>query len=295
MYLYADQEKDEQLPLIREAWEYMKHCSGGFEGMVKHQVDWMEKNCSFLKHELDEGPDNEPKPQGNSRGGGSNMSLIGTGDNAAFLTSEGEGLWNKLRRLFDVPKSIKKIVIAAPYFDWNGLFLQELQQYFQHADIRVLTERESDLLPVRMPLSNRILFHEWSSSEAGRALQFKDNPRMLHGKLICLSGADGNYLVIGSANPTDKAYLRSSGGNKEAVLVMRSKEKDWQALLGLTVEGDPFTLPKERQEEEVQSRDADIQRLYEILCTDSTFSHLYAVLGRGVAGTKADFTRLFSM
>lgn len=216
--LYADDENQEQLPLIRQVWAYMQTICSDFRGISSFQLREMEKHCSLLTAEYIDEEGYIP---------------VSKNLDVAFLSSTTEPIWNKVKQLVLPAESVNKITVVSPYYDEQGAVLSELAAYYTKAKIDVLLQPRKSLVPSKIPNIPKVNFYDWSETEAFAKLKKQREP-FLHAKLFHFQATDTEFLITGSANATNRAFLHAATANEEAVLLFKGTKQNWLNELGIT-------------------------------------------------------------
>lgn len=191
--LLSNETDKTQLPLIQEAWDYLKMLTKNVEGISSSKIDWAETNCNLL------GVSTKSK----------NSFLKLNKVELAMLYNDNTNSFSKLQELVR-PKDIKAIKIYSPFYDENGAFLEQLSLYYVNAEISVYLQSEQGVHPHKMPENRRISFYKWESLKRGKS----NLSKRLHSKIIWFEGKEISYCLMGSHNATIKAF--GSGINKAA-------------------------------------------------------------------------------
>ncbi len=137
-----------------------------------------------------------------------------------FTTGRDVDLWNRVRPL--VPKRPSLAFVCGPFFDKKLEFLQQLFDDVKPRRLVVGIDPES--VEIDPNVVEKFLGAEFVNV-AGRAQvpnRREPGASYLHAKILWFSGADGELLVTGSANPSKPAFLLGRGRrNAEAIVVDR--------------------------------------------------------------------------
>lgn len=217
----VNKDNQDHLPIILQAWHYLETVCRERKGISLKQTQWIKDYCSFIKSA------NNVEYQ-------SGLFSIDTKTKAAFLNNLDGGIWENLKRLINQPGNIKRISIASPFFDKEGELLKELEKQFPNAAIDIYIQKEGSLLPLNYTPSARAHFYDWDFTEAALEGRFKYFDRFQHGKLFHFEGIDDEYLLIGSANATNAAFLNDSIiKNYETAILLYQNEINWLDHLGI--------------------------------------------------------------
>lgn len=209
--LYATEEDKTQLPLLIEAWNYLKSNTEKIKGFSKDKLNWVEENTTLLKTV------------------NSNKHLfhkISDTVEVSLLYNEKTSIYNQLINL--IPKeSIKKIKIVSPFYDESGALLLALSNHFDTCTMDVYIQEKKGLHPHKMEKQKNINFYSWDATERA-GLEFKKYDRKLHAKLFVFKSNEWNYCLIGSPNASLKAFGQESysGANDEFAVLYKYKEDD---------------------------------------------------------------------
>ena len=220
-FLYADNTNKEQLPLIMQAWTYLKHNCSQFKGITEEQLRWMEQHCDLMHNYR-------------AIADGNKFIKMSDGVEVAFLTNVVGTLWEKLTAAIEDAGATTKITIVSPYFDEGGLVLSAIRKHFTNAFIDVIVQPEQSLLPLKYIDDKQVSFFDWSETIAASDMNFRSINRFLHGKLFHFQSGDEEFLVIGSANATSRAFFADSRSNQEAILLLKGINMQWLNQLGIT-------------------------------------------------------------
>ena len=212
--LYADAANKDQLALLLEVWRYLKSVTKDFKGISADQLMWMENHCNLLY--------NQPLTEARD--------LLSLGDmKVAFFTNENEPLISRLNKIVTTPGAVSKITIASPYFDEQGKVLTELLALYPNATIDVIIQPTLGLLPLKYLQNPKVTFYDLKDLKIESV-----RSKFLHGKIFHFQLDDEEILVLGSANATDRGFLKSSKSNMETVVAYVGKQKGWLSDLGLS-------------------------------------------------------------
>jgi len=164
----------------------------------------------------------------------------------AFAASQAEGA-SLLDRAFERSEleQAERILVLGPYFDSDLRFLTSLRERAPRAEIVVAVQPEyvvmkrADKWPARTRVCNAGL------------VNLPRNGAFIHAKAIVVDGSKKLVMALGSANPTDPAWLgKHSRRNFEAMIMLRGR-KATQAYrdLGLGQLWKAPTLTKEELEQ----------------------------------------------
>jgi len=218
--------KDPATGLFLAALGYVRGLFGEVRGYAQQKFDWALNNSSWLK-DAEEAP---PSRMVDLGGGISGTVLLGNASSCLFSGLESLVPAGRVRR----------ITVAAPFFDQSGAMLARLSGSYPKAEVRVALHPGQAAAPadMRLPRGGRIVFHDWS------AIKDVDPNRFLHAKLMHFKAGDREYCLVGSPNPTSPAFGLSPGAarNDEFALLLCRESGDWLADLGLDRLGDEVDL-----------------------------------------------------
>ncbi|NCU04811.1 MAG: hypothetical protein GXC73_12575, partial [Chitinophagaceae bacterium] len=218
---YADAENSEQLPLLLNAWDYLRSLTSSSGGIALRQRKWIEEYCSLLKNQ----------PSGISNEG---FIPFGDGTNVAFLQNTETSLFEKIKQLINEPNKVQRITIAAPFFDLNGYMLDHMVKYFSRAVFEIYVQDTNVILPLKYQLPAAVTFYKWDETKIAIDREFKKADRFQHSKLFHFDAGNEEFLLIGSPNATAAAFLRkATEGNSEAAVLLRAKNAGWLTQLGV--------------------------------------------------------------
>jgi hypothetical protein len=217
--LYATTNDKSQLPLILEAWEYIKRLAERTGGISREKIAWTENNCTLLQERISQNHIWYP---------------IDADLKAAMVYNDETSLWSQLRNLI-APEEIKAITVVAPFYDEAGTFLVNLANEFSRADIKVFIQEGKGIHPHRMPSHDRIAFLAWESTRRANEKVRKIADRKLHAKIMVFESGNEQYCLFGSPNATIKAFGTdgSAASNDEFASILRTKDRDFLTDLGL--------------------------------------------------------------
>lgn len=146
---------------------------------------------------------------------------------ATAPSSDGASLWEQTR--CQIPDSIRRATLIAPFFDDNLAFLEKITGDLNPKEFIVGIEPKTVVLSKdAVRLFPQIKFVETENLRQGAGY--------LHAKCLLIETDGGEeILIVGSANASSAAWLASgSCSNTEAIVVLRHSEKDSVAkCLGL--------------------------------------------------------------
>ena len=144
------------------------------------------------------------------------------------LGSEAD-LWNQVEQFF--PETVEQLMVLGPYFDQRLQFLTRLYERLSPDRLVVPIDVEETQIPNGAPdMMPRAKFTQLDTST--------DTPSdgFLHAKALYAIDADGRgYQVTGSANPSARAWLKSSSRSNAEVVFCKELSAD-------EVKNDPLGL-----------------------------------------------------
>ncbi len=216
--LMVDSENKELLPLIAEAWSYLKGLTRHVKGHNESKLKWVGEHCqlfplpNFQKHqflELEE----------------LSMALV--------YNEESSSLFQQIKVLIPLNK-VKKITVVSPFFDQNGSLLNNLFSLTSNAEMDVFIQKDFGMHPFKMEQVNGIKFYNWEETVRAKKM-FKKHQRNLHAKLFIFETDEDNYCLLGSPNATTAAWGNSSGSsvNDELGILYKSAQIDFVEYFGI--------------------------------------------------------------
>ena len=238
---YANREDQTQLPIIQEAWLYLKKLTNNIKGISSEKLEWVSSNCSLLT-------DINIQPH--------QFSEIDTNFSAALLYNEETSIWQQLKEL--VPRdSIKNIKVFSPFYDEKGTLLSRLSAQYNNCTIDAYLQPNRGIHPFKMEEQDKIRFISWESTNRAKETTIKYH-RKLHSKLFWLDAGEEQYCLIGSPNATIAAFGTDTnrGANDEFAVLIRVSDK--QILKELKLIGEVELLaPTENIEDQVVEKEIE--------------------------------------
>nr|WP_314839232.1 hypothetical protein [uncultured Flavobacterium sp.] len=253
--LYATEEDTTQLPLLIEAWHYLKNSTSNVKGFSQEKLNWIQNNAPLLtktksiKH---------------------NFHSIRPDVEVALLYNEKTGIFNQLVDL--VPnKDISKIRILSPFYDENGALLLSLSQNYTNCEMEVYLQDKKGIHPHKMEKQKNIHFYSWDITERA-SKNFKKYERKLHAKLFIFESKECNYCLIGSPNASLAAFGQDnySGANDEFAVLYKYKSDEFIKELGIFGTKQKLTLstPIEVEEKKALEKEKNNAKKIKILGAD---------------------------
>jgi hypothetical protein len=244
---YANKEDQRQLPIIQEAWLYLRRLTNKIEGISLEKLDWVSSNCNLLS-------DNKIKPH----------QFIDMGENfkAALLYNEESSIWQQLNGL--IPSdSIKNIKIFSPFYDEKGTFLMRLSNQFINSKIDAYLQPGRGIHPFRIGDQKDIRFISWESTNRAKETTAKYE-RKLHSKLYWFDAGEDQYCLIGSPNATIAAFGTDTkrGANDEFAVLIKVNDKRIFKELKLTGKIELIAPTENLQDQEIEKEIENEQSNY---------------------------------
>lgn len=208
---YATLDDQTQLPLILEAWEYIKFITAGVKGFSSDKLEWITTNCPLLQKK------NNQKHL---------LHKIDDDFEASLLYNETSGIWQQLKANISA-ESVTKITVISPFYDENGSLLLKMSDYFNNCPIEVYLQEGKGIHPFKMEKRKNISFYDWDNTQRAKST-FKTYKRKLHAKIVLFETAVESYLLLGSANATTAAFGTdtSRGNNDEFSVLLKIRNRN---------------------------------------------------------------------
>ena len=238
---YANREDQTQLPIIQEAWLYLRRLTNKIEGISAEKIDWVSSNCNLLT-------DIKIKPH--------QFSEIETNFSAALLYNEETSIWQQLKKL--VPSgSIKNIKVFSPFYDEKGTLLNRLSAQYNNCTIDAYLQPNRGIHPFKMKKQDEIRFISWESTNRAKETTVKYQ-RKLHSKLFWLDSGEDQYCLIGSPNATIAAFGTETkrGVNDEFAVLIKVSDKQILEELKLTG-GVELLTPTENIDDQIVEKEIE--------------------------------------
>lgn len=207
---YANKTDQSQLPLIQEAWQYLKGLTTNLEGLSAEKMKWVIDNCKLLSDKL--------------------VSThlfhrVSDDFSAALLYNEKTGIWQQLQDLIESP--IKNIKVFSPFYDEKGTFLNNLSNHFKDCSIDVFLQKDKGIHPFKMRQKENIQFLSWESTNRASEIVTKYK-RKLHSKIYWFDTGKEQYCLFGSPNATLAAFGtdKHRGVNDEFAVLINVNNRD---------------------------------------------------------------------
>ncbi|WP_338357503.1 hypothetical protein [Yeosuana marina] len=216
---YANNEDQSQLPLIQEAWNYVRVLTKRIEGLSAEKLDWVSSNCNLLTESI----------------GDKHQFVKITNDfSAALVYNEATSIWQQLQGLLP-SDTIKNIKIFSPFYDEKGTFMNLLASRYPDCQIEAFLQPDKGIHPHKMPTQKNIKFFSWESTNRAKSTVAKFD-RKLHSKIIWFDAGEEQYGLFGSPNATIKAFGTESnrGSNDEFAVLIKVNDQSILEELELT-------------------------------------------------------------
>ena len=234
---YANKEDQTQLPIIQEAWLYLRKLTTNIEGVSSEKLDWVSSNCNLLT-------DINIKPH--------QFIKIETNFSAALLYNEETSIWHQLKEL--VPSgSMKNIKVFSPFYDEKGTLLNRLSVQYNNCPIDAYLQSNRGIHPFKMEEQDEIRFVSWESTNRAKETTVKYQ-RKLHSKLFWFDAGEDQYCLIGSPNATIAAFGTETkrGANDEFAVLIKVSDKQILKELKLTGEVELLTPTENIDDQDVE-------------------------------------------
>jgi len=230
---YADKRNQVQLPLILEAWNYLLACASQIEGYSKDRLfRVLPKTCSLF---------------GNQIGSRHEFYKLGEEYEVAFLYNDQTSIFEQIANL--IPQvEVSKVTVVCPYFDEDGITLQNLMQHFKNAKFEIYIPSKFGLPPNKMARYKKINFYNWEETKRGRQSisSTEEYYRKLHSKIFHFESGDREYCIVGSANATLAGFgsRKVKPVNEEFCALYKTTKKGLLAELGISGEKQLISVDK---------------------------------------------------
>jgi hypothetical protein len=253
--LYATEENSTQLPLIIEAWHYLKNITANVKGFSQEKLNWIENNAPLFKK---------------TKNIKHNFHSISDDIQVALLYNEKTGIFNQLVHL--IPhQGITKIRILSPFYDENGALLLSLSQSYSNCEMEVYLQDKKGIHPYKMEKQKNIHFYSWDLTERA-SKNFKKYERKLHAKLFIFESKEWNYCLIGSPNASLAAFGQEnySGANDEFAVLYKYKSDEFINEFGIfgTKQKLKLSTPSEVEEKKTLEKEKNNSKKIKILGAD---------------------------
>jgi len=216
---YANREDQKQLPLIQEAWNYLRSLTSKVEGLSAEKLHWVSSNCNLLSKLVFE----------------KHQFVVITDDYcAAMLYNEETSIWQQLIALIPNDK-VKSIKVFCPFYDEKGTFLIRLANHYSASKIDAFLQPYKGIHPYNMEKINQVGFYSWDSTNRANDKVAKFD-RKLHSKIFWFDTGNEQYCLFGSPNATNAAFgtETSRGVNDEFAVLIKVIDTSIFEVLKLT-------------------------------------------------------------
>ncbi|NVJ48360.1 MAG: hypothetical protein HWE07_14595 [Cytophagia bacterium] len=215
---YATEEDSTQLPLILEAWAYLKRITKEVQGVSKEKLKWVEDNCGLLQKTI--GPLHQ-------------FHTVSEVYRALLLYNDESSIWSQLKNV--MPTKIEEIKVFCPFYDESGSLLLKLREQFPMASIAAFVQEGKGIHPFKLEEGAGIQFYDWDETKRGKLRDSKQEKPKLHAKLFWFKSENEEYLILGSANATVPAFGTDTarGVNDEFSVLIHVTDTDILKTLGL--------------------------------------------------------------
>ncbi len=211
--------KGEESPnkaIFKQAWNYIQTLSKNIEGNSLEKIARMEEYAPWI----------------------SSLPQIKMGDFSQLKKEqialnpvmEGDSLIDELPSLLDV-ETITEINILSPYYDEDGLFLEELEKLFPDAIINAVVDVDFGLLPYNYQ-KGKVNFYNWQKVNSSK----ENDVSRLHAKLIAFKTKNNDeFIISGSSNATCAGFGvgKRKASNKELNLFIKKQNSNIFKDLGI--------------------------------------------------------------
>lgn len=247
--LYASDDDTTQLPLLIEAWEYIKTFTKDVKGLSSDKLNWIENNAPLLT---------KPRNEKHS------FHKLTDDFEIALVYNENIGILSQIKNL--IPKEkVNRIKVISPFYDENGALLVALSNHFDSCRIDAYLQENKGIHPHKIEQQNNINFYSWDGTERA-GITFKKYDRKLHAKLFIIETDEWNYCLIGSANATIKAFGGDnySGANDEFSVLYKYRNRNLEEELGVIGKLQKLTPTKPVETENIETQETASTRLPKI-------------------------------
>lgn len=260
---YANRDDQSQLPLIQEAWNYIRTLTSKVEGLTAEKLDWVTSNCNLLSESQSE------KHQ---------LKVITDDYSAAMLYNEETSIWQQLTALIPNDK-VKNIKVFSPFYDEKGTFLTRLSNHYSECNVEAFLQPNKGIHPFNMEVNKQVDFYSWNSTDRANDT-VKNFERKLHSKIFWFDTGVEQYCLFGSPNATNAAFgtETSRGANDEFAVLIKVNDKNIFEELKLTGNYKVITPQENIQikqaEDELEKEQSDNVRKIKIVGVDQDLSNL---------------------
>ncbi|QOD60679.1 hypothetical protein H9I45_15270 [Polaribacter haliotis] len=274
---YANKDDKKQLPLIQEAWLYLKELNRNVEGISKEKLNWVSSNCNLLKKSI------KVKHK---------FYTISDSFRAALLYNSESGIWNQLNKLISL-KRATKIHVFSPFYDENGALLKKFFEANNTISINAFLQPNKGIHPFKMDQGENIHFYSWESTTRSKKRINKIQDRKLHSKVFHFVIDEEVYLLFGSPNATISAFGSENyrGINDEFAVLIHLNDKTILEELGLNGVYENVKPQDNKQavlvESEIEEEQKENQRKIKLLGVDNNRGDLTVFIYNSTEHEKA--------
>ncbi|MGJ8760849.1 MAG: hypothetical protein ACSHXA_09905 [Polaribacter sp.] len=239
---YANKEDEKQLPIIKEAWFYIKELTKNVEGISKEKINWVTSNCNLLKGKINK------KHQ---------FSSISDNYRAALLYNGETGIWQQLKGLISLDK-VNKLSVFSPFYDENGSLLNRFLELNTEVSINAFIQPNKGIHPFKIEEKKQIQFYSWESTNRAKKHINKIENRKLHSKIFYFAFEEEVYFLFGSPNATNAAFGSENfrGINDEFAILIHLKDTSIIEELGLD---GGYMKAKPQDNKEIKAIESEIE------------------------------------
>tara|TARA_R110002051_G_C8766033_1_gene502621 strand:+ start:2261 stop:4891 length:2631 start_codon:yes stop_codon:yes gene_type:complete len=274
---YANKDDKKQLPLIQEAWLYLKELTRNVEGISKEKLNWVSSNCNLLKKSI------KVKHK---------FYTISDSFRAALLYNSESGIWNQLNKLISL-KRATEIHVFSPFYDENGALLKKFFEANNTISINAFLQQNKGIHPFKMDQGENIHFYSWESTTRSKKRINKIQDRKLHSKVFHFVIDEEVYLLFGSPNATISAFGSENyrGINDEFAVLIHLNDKTILEELGLNGVYENVKPQDNKQvvlvESEIEEEQKQNQRKIKLLGVDNNRGDLTVFIFNSTEHEKA--------
>tara|TARA_R110002126_G_scaffold208042_2_gene354988 strand:- start:1437 stop:4067 length:2631 start_codon:yes stop_codon:yes gene_type:complete len=274
---YANKDDNKQLPLIQEAWLYLKELTKNVEGISKEKLNWVSSNCNLLKKNI------RKKHQ---------FYTISDSFRVALLYNSESGIWSQLNKLISLSK-VSELIVFSPFYDENGGLLKKFLELNNAISITAFLQPNKGIHPFKMVQEKNVRFYSWESTARAKKRINKIRERKLHSKIFCFLIDEEVYLLIGSPNATISAFGVEDyrGANDEFAVLIHLKDNTVFKELGLYGDYENVKPQDNKQiikvESEIEEEQKENQRKIKLLGVDNNRGDLTVFIYNSTVHKKA--------
>lgn len=220
---HLDSIDSQNAPVFASVWQYLQTYLKQAKGFNAQKIAWITERSPWI---------NEITPIASE-------SFLNFNHHFELKFVGNTGAKSSYNQLIDtLPKTnIKKLTIISPYFDNQGLVLNQITSDLTIGEIICITDSEFGILPNKLndQLYQRIKFYDWKDCLEN----FDKRNGRLHAKIFHFEYENGlEYIYVGSANATINGFGSKTvkASNAEAGLIIkRNFNKGYLHELGISV------------------------------------------------------------